>query len=144
MPAARRTVEIAAPPDTVMAVITDFAAYPSFLPEMQRVEVLHQAQDVWEVRFSVALVRPLTYTLRLVREGPLRLRWSLVEGAFQSNEGGWELVPLAGGAATQATYEIDVSVGMFVPGSLVRTLVEGSLPETLARFKQRAEARVIV
>ena len=45
------------------------------------------------------------------------------------------------GARTRADYEIDVAVGMFVPGNLVRSLIEVSLPETLAAFKAEIERR---
>ena len=141
MPAAQRTVEIAVPPDQLMAVITDFPSYPTFLPDMEQVEVLREGGGLWEVRFSVFVVRRFQYTLRLVRPDPLHLNWSLVEGAFLANDGGWELSPIDDGSRTRASYRIDLQVGMYVPGNIVRSLVDRSLPDTLARFKAEAERR---
>lgn len=143
MPAALSSIEISVPPDKLMAVITDFASYPSFLPEMAKVELLRGRPTEWEVRFTLRLIRPLVYTLRLTQPDDLTLRWSLVEGAFHSNDGGWKLEPIDGGTRTRATYAIDLQVGMYVPGNIVRSLVDRSLPDTLERFKVEAERRYL-
>jgi coenzyme Q-binding protein COQ10 len=147
MPAARHTLDIDVSPAVLMAVITDFAAYPTFVTDMQSAEVRsHEGDadhDVWTVAFALHMIRKLTYTLRLERQGVERLRWSLVEGSFRTNEGGWTLEPLDGGTRTRATYEVDLDVGMFIPGSVMKTLVEHNLPRTLAAFKARAEARAV-
>lgn len=141
MPAAHHSTEINAPLAVVMATITDFAAYPSFLPDMRSAEVLRQGDGVWEVRFTVSLIRELVYTLKLTAVGPNLLRWTLLEGAFRSNEGSWELTPLDDGARTRADYRIDLSVGIYVPGNIIRSLVDRGLPDTLRRFKAEAERR---
>jgi len=141
MPAARTEIEINASPEQVMAVITDFAAYRRFLPEIEESTVLSQGDGTWDVQFAVKVVRRFAYTLRLVKESPTQMRWTLVEGAFKVNNGGWELTPLDGGTRTLAVYSIDLQVGMFVPGNILRSLVERSLPETVTRFKEEAERR---
>lgn len=140
MPAAERTIDIDASPARVMAVITDFPSYPRFLADMKESTVLRTEPNVWVVKFAVQVIRRLEYTLRLERQGDLRVRWTMVEGAFKSNTGGWDLEPLDGGARTRATYRLDLDIGMFVPGSVLKTLLERNLPATLASFKQRAEA----
>ena len=60
---------------------------------------------------------------------------------FKANNGGWDLTPVADGAQTQAEYDIALEIGMFVPGSVLKTLVESSLPATLEAFRREAEAR---
>jgi coenzyme Q-binding protein COQ10 len=139
MPSARQSITIQAEPAEVMAVITDFAAYPDFLPEIRSTEILHTEPGAWEVRFTIEVIRRLSYTLRLVQDGPLSLSWSLLEGVFRSNDGGWTLE--AAGDATEAHYRIDVRMGMFVPGNIVHSLVDRGLPQTLMRFKEEAERR---
>jgi ribosome-associated toxin RatA of RatAB toxin-antitoxin module len=106
MPSAVRTIEIDAPPSVVMGVITDFPSYPSFLPEMKEARVVRHAGPEWEVAFSLALIRDLHYTLRLVQSSALAVSWSLVDGAFQANDGRWVLEPRSGGARTFATYTL--------------------------------------
>ncbi len=137
MPSAQRSVEIQASPAQVMSVITDFASYPRFLPAMRQVEVLHAGPSSWEVRFTVQVIRSLCYTLQLVREDAHTLRWSLIEGIFRANSGAWILTPLPSG--TLASYHIDIQIGMFVPGNIVRSLLEVELPQTLEQFKREAE-----
>lgn len=142
MPAALHTVEIGAPLEIVSALILDFASYPRFLPDMAEATVLRTAPGEWEVAFQVVVLRPLRYTLLLTARSPTEIRWSLVEGAFRSNEGGWTLEAI-GPTRTRATYRIDLSVGHYVPGNIVRSLIEVSLPAMLARFKAEAERRAL-
>ena len=91
MPSARQSIEMNATAAAVMAVLTDFAAYPEFLPEIRAVEVLSAQDALWEVRFHAHVIRPFQYTLRLERHGETRLSWSMIDGLFTSNDGAWEL-----------------------------------------------------
>lgn len=141
MPAAKISIEIEASPERAMAVITDFASYPRFLPEMTEATILRRDGSVWVVKFAVMVVRRLEYTLRLEQTSPTTLSWSLVEGSFKANRGGWTLQPTKEGAHTLAAYEIDLEIGMFVPGSVLRTILQKSLPATMAAFKQEIERR---
>lgn len=135
------TIEVDAPPAALMAVLTDFGAYPRFLADMEEASVLRHDGAEWTVRFVLHVIRRLEYTLRLVQEGPLRLHWSLVEGVFKANSGSWQLEPLDEGARTRATYDLELDLGMFLPGSVQKTLVEHNLPATMVAFKAEAEAR---
>jgi ribosome-associated toxin RatA of RatAB toxin-antitoxin module len=139
MPVASHSAVIKANLDEVMSVITDFAAYPEFLPEMEKAEVLSQEDGAWEVRFHIRIIRRLSYTLRLTREGSDRLSWSLIEGAFKTNSGSWSLHSTPEG--TRADYRINLQIGHFVPSNIVRSLVERTLPETVSRFKSETERR---
>lgn len=140
MPVAQTTIEIDATPAQMMAVITDFAQYPRFVADMQEAVLLRQDTGEWVVRFVIKVIRRIEYTLRLVREDDLHLTWTMVEGAFKSNNGGWVLEPLDGGTRTRATYTLELDIGTFIPGSVLKTLLEHNLPATMAAFKQRAEA----
>ncbi|MFZ5481849.1 MAG: type II toxin-antitoxin system RatA family toxin [Myxococcota bacterium] len=141
MPTARRSIDVDVPPAALMRVITDFASYPRFLTDMEEATVLRSEPGDWTVKFAVRIIRRIEYTLRLRQLSETRLRWSLVEGAFKSNDGGWELDALDGGTRTRATYELSIDLGMFVPGSVLKTLLEHNLPATLEAFKRRAEKR---
>jgi coenzyme Q-binding protein COQ10 len=141
MPSARQSIEIEAGLDDVMAVLTDFEAYPAFLPEILAVEPLSGGDGRWEVRFHAHVIRPFQYTLQLERRGRTHLVWTMTEGIFTSNDGAWELEELevAEGEPprTRATYSIDLVLGVFVPQALVNSLVGESLPATLERFAAR-------
>ena len=137
---ATESIEIDCPPDRLLAVITDFARYPEFLPEIVDAKVISEEAGVWEVAFALQIVRRLEYTLRLEQPTPLKVQWSLVEGVFRVNTGSWSLESLDEGSRTCATYEVETQVGMYVPRSLMKTLVSRSLPDMLGRFKKRAES----
>ncbi|RME28240.1 MAG: hypothetical protein D6798_02845 [Deltaproteobacteria bacterium] len=148
MARAEARVEVAAPPPVVMAVLTDFPAWPSFLPWVRSAEVLRRErgddEDIWEVRLDLLLVRPLTFVLRLVRRGDHRLSWTLVEGPFRVNDGAWTLHPRAGGQRTELVYEIEVQPAAYVPGSVLESLRLRELPAMLQRVGDQALARLSV
>jgi len=141
MPTARKSVEIQASPEQIMDVLTDFESYPTFLPEIKHTELLETDGQEWEVKFTVDVIRHLDYTLRLIKVSDTVLKWSLVEGVFRSNEGSWELQSLSQ-CVTLATYDIEIEIGMYVPGNILRSLVDNALGETLHRFKLESERRI--
>ena len=141
MPKAHHEADIDVAPEGVMAVILDFEAYSKFLPEIVKCEVVGTDDQQWDVRFTVKVIKRLEYTLRLRQVSPTQVRWNMLDGPFKSNDGGWDLESIDGGDRTHASYFIDLQVGMFVPSSILRALVERTLPETVHRFKQEAEAR---
>ncbi len=141
---ASASVLVAAPLAVVRDVVMDFEAYPSFLETTTRAQVLREGRGAWEVRFWLRLVRELRYTLELLERpgsapGAVRIEWTLVEGAFRANDGSWELIP-EGPGSTRANYEVDLKLGMYVPRSILNTLLEVSLPANLEAFRSRAEA----
>jgi ribosome-associated toxin RatA of RatAB toxin-antitoxin module len=140
MPSATRSVEINCSPERFLAVVRDFESYPVFIPEMVSAKILQETGDVSEVAFGIHMVRRLDYTLRLTQVTPHRIEWCLVSGIFRSNNGSWQLTPLGDGSRTHVEYKVDIQVGMFLPGSLVRSLVGKTLPSMLQKFKARAEA----
>ena len=139
VPVATHSAWIDADPEQVMTVVTDFEAYPDFLPEMQKANIVKSEGPVWEVDFIIKIIRKMNYTLRLEKEAPDRLTWGLVKGSFRSNDGSWKLAAEGGG--TRAEYSIDLQIGHFVPGNIVRSLVDRTLPETVSRFKEEVERR---
>lgn len=139
MASVTRTIFINAPIERVFAVITDFAAYPQFLPDVTSARVLRTAGDTQDVQFSLKLMTTVQYTLRMQLDSPQGVAWHLVEGQFmRSNSGSWALRTVADG--TEAIYTVDIGLGMLVPKLITNALVEGNLPTTLAAFKARAEA----
>ena len=122
-------------------MVTDFGSYSDFLPEIESCEVLRQDGKQWDVAFTVKIVKRFRYTLRLSQTNENQIRWHMTDGAFKSNDGGWDIEPLDGGSRTRATYFIDLQVGMFVPSSLMRNAVNRSLPDTVMRFKAEVERR---
>lgn len=141
-------IDIHAPPAVVQRVLVDFARYVEFVPDLRAATVLSGTSgegETWTVEFRVEAVRTVTYTLRLWTDEPggAALRWSLIGAdVLRTNEGAWELAPLAGPAGevwTRATYRVDVQLAFFVPRPIIAMLTGSRLPLTLAAFRARAE-----
>ena len=139
MAGATQTIVVDVPREEFFEVVRDYERYPEFLDDMEASEVLSRDGDVAEVEFTLNVIKRISYTLRLVESGSERIEWSLVRGMFKRNDGGWTLEELPGGR-TRATYSIEITLGVFLPGTIVNRLVGKTLPATLQAFKQRAES----
>ena len=140
---ARARALIAAPPEKVFAAVTDYEHYKDFMPFTTVSDVRRREGDtVWfytELSFPLKTVR---YEIKLRLDRPRwRVDWALVEGDMKSNEGSWQLEPVAGGAETYAIYTVYVAVGFAIPGFIVSKLTEGSLPQLLKSVRRRAGDR---
>ena len=134
-----RSVVIHAPPEKVFEVISDYAKYPEFLPEVKAVKVESGQGDIKDVTYTVDIkAKVINYTLRHTPKPPGELSWTMVRGeVMKGNDGAWILRPVPEG--TEATYKIDLRLGALVPSMVERKLAEQSLPGLLQNFKKRIE-----
>jgi hypothetical protein len=58
---------------------------------------------------------------------------------MKENRGSWTFREVSPGE-TEATYQIELRVGLLVPGGVLDALVESSLPKMLQAFKRRTES----
>ncbi len=139
MPGASATIEIEVPPKVVYEVITDFEAYPEFLSETRHVEVIHKNTKSAQVDFEIKVIKTIRYTLDYKLSQNKGISWTFVEGdGFKDCFGSWSLEDKDG--VTEATYEVDVSFGLFVPKKITEMLVGKNLPNLMQAFKDRAES----
>ena len=141
MPAAEKTIIIDAPISVLYQVITDYEKYSEFLPEVSKVEVISRTGNVVRAKYTVKLIKTISYVIDLTEIENSSVKWTLVESSImKSNIGGWTLRDLGDGRC-EATYGLDVALkGVFVPGSIRTKMTEGTLPSTLEAFKRRAES----
>lgn len=141
MAGANRSITINAPIDTVYGVVSDVERYPEFLPEVKGVRTFNRQGNQFDAQYTAEIVKTIKYTLRLTEQKPKKLSWTFIEGEFmKDNVGGWTLEDLGNGQ-TKATYEIEVTVGLLVPKTIVNALVDNQLPKMMEAFKKRAEAK---
>ncbi len=138
-----KSIVVNASPDKVMSVISDYAHYSDFLPEVKGVQVGAVSGNAVEVTYDVDLkIKRIKYTLRHQKDSELKASWSLLRGEFmKGNDGSWMLAPIEGGAKTEATYAIELKLGALVPSSVEKALAENSLPSLLENFKRRVETK---
>ena len=134
------SIDIAASPDEVMAVIADVASYPEWVSAMKKVDILSTHPDGKPDHVKIKLEHSVVsdhYTLayRWLADS---VSWNLVEGQLlKAMDGSYELAPSAGG--TKVTYALSVDVRMPMIGMFRRkaekTIIDGALKD----LKRRVE-----
>lgn len=136
---ATASIEIKAPIQNVFDVISDFEAYPEFLPETRKVTVEKKSGKHVEVTFTINVIKKITYTLDIKLDPHHGLSWKLVKGEMmKKNSGQWKLTEVKKGL-TKAIYEIDMDFGGMVPKAITNKLVGTNLPGMMKQFRDRVE-----
>lgn len=136
------SITIAAPPEQVMAVIADFAAYPEWAEQITTVEVLDEeaAEPAERVRFTMdARAIKDSYTLQYVwAQDGRSVSWSLVKGQIQkAQEGSYTLMGSSTG--TTVTYTLAVVLNIPMIGMLRRKAEKMIIDTALKGLKRRVE-----
>lgn len=129
--------------EEVMAVISDFAAYPEWSLSIRSAEVLSVGSDGRpdRVRFELAAGAivdeyVLVYSWSADDRG---LEWRLESSGLQrSQRGAYRLEPVEGG--TRVDYELEIELVVPVIGSLRSRAQRRILGDALSELKRRAEA----
>jgi ribosome-associated toxin RatA of RatAB toxin-antitoxin module len=136
------SIIIAAPPERVMAVIADFAAYPDWAEQIKAVEVLESGDSgrAERVRFTMdaGLVKD-SYTLDYVwAPDGQSVSWTLVKGQLQkAQDGSYTLADK--GNSTTVTYSLAVDLSIPMIGMLRRRAEKVIIDTALKGLKRRVE-----
>jgi len=140
LPGATTKVTIEAPAKLVYEVITDFSSYPEFLDETREVEVIKKTAKSAQVEFVIRIIKRIRYVLDYKLTPDKQITWTLAEGdAFKLCNGSWKLKEKEEGV-TDATYQVEVDFGLFVPKKITEMLVGKNLPGLMQAFKERTES----
>lgn len=136
------SIQIAAEPAVVMAVIADFDSYPAWAQGVQRAEVVKTDSD-GEVRqvFFVLDAGPIKdeYTLEYDWNGNRSVNWHLVEGRMlRAMNGVYALEEVAPGQ-TEVVYQLEVDVAIPMIGMLKRKAEKVIIDTALKGLKRRVE-----
>jgi ribosome-associated toxin RatA of RatAB toxin-antitoxin module len=139
---AEGTIEVAAAPREVMAVIAAFDAYPEWVGNLEEVDVLARdrrgrgTRVAFKLRTAVLTAAyTLAYTYAPRDQG---MSWTYVEGTLDDLAGSYRLEP--GGAGTRVTYRLDVELGMPLPGLVRRQAARQIVRSALGDLKRRVES----
>lgn len=130
--------------DAVMAVISDFSAYPEWSTSIQAAEVVSTGPDGRpdRVRFELeagAIVDEYVLVYSWSADGR-GLEWQLESSALQkAQHGSYRLAPVDGG--TLVEYELELELVVPVIGSLRSRAERRILGDALSELKRRAESR---
>ncbi len=133
------SIDIAAPPSAVMAVIADFESYPQWVDSMKSAEVLTtQAGRAQTVRMVLdhTLVKD-DYVLAYAWKAD-EVSWKLVQGQLlKAMDGSYALTPK--GSSTTVTYTLKVDLNMPLMGMFKRKAEKTIIDGALKGLKKRVE-----
>lgn len=144
MPHVEVTRRVAAPVDQVYAVCRDTRSFPSFMENVEAIEVLEEGPG-WQVSRWVTNLqgRRIEWVERDTFDDAARcIRYQQVSGDLKRFEGEWRFTPADGGAETDVTLTCDFEFGIpmlaavlnSVGGLAIRRNVEAMLDGVEARL----------
>jgi ribosome-associated toxin RatA of RatAB toxin-antitoxin module len=140
-----QSIVIAAPPDSVVAVICDFARYPEWVSATKDVEVLEEYEDGYasQVRFALdAGVIADEYTLGYEYADDIsRIEWHLVEPSKmqKAQDGAYDIADNGDGTST-VTYTLSVELAIGMLGMFKRKAEKVIMDTALSELKKRVES----
>lgn len=152
---AKERITIVAPLERVFDVISDFARYPEWAPDIKATTVLARDDEgrATEVEYrAAAMGRSVSVHLRYDYAGaPERLSWQLIgSDTVKRYDGTYVLVPTDAGAAddgpsTELEYELTVELLVPLPGFVKRRaehrIVKAAMPELKTYIESGAADR---
>ncbi|NTW69793.1 MAG: cyclase [Chlorobiaceae bacterium] len=141
----RGDVYIAAPPETVWAVITDYDNHKNFVPGVLDSGIISDngsEKVMFEKGKSGLFIfnKTVNVKMRVWGEKPKRLNFEQITGNFKVYHGEWLLVVSPPDKGTFLTYRAEVKPDFFAPGFAVRNVQKKECPLMLSAMKKRAES----
>jgi len=143
----RAAVDIAAPPSTVWAVMTDCRLAGRFIADLASCTVLQGDQrQGWDVRDQFShgnMFLPDIHNVVRSEYQPYSLiRFQKAGGDLAIEDGEWRLEALNGGTGTRVIYINRVKANILVPAVMVRANLRGSTPKVLMALRRETMAAV--
>ena len=141
----RAAVDIAAPPSTVWAVMTDCKLAGRFIADLASCTVLKGDQrQGWDVRDQFSrgnmFLPDIHNVVRSEYQPYSSIRFRKAGGDLQAEDGEWRLEALDGGARTRVIYINRVKANILLPAVIVRAGLRGSTPKVLMNLKRESQA----
>jgi ribosome-associated toxin RatA of RatAB toxin-antitoxin module len=136
------SIVIDAEPGAVMAVISDFDAYPDWAQGVKTAEVVAEGGDGLPEQVYFELdASPIkdAYTLQYDWHGDSSVHWTLAEGKMlKAMDGSYELADRDG--STEVTYRLAVDISIPMIGMLKRKAEKVIIDTALKGLKKRVES----
>jgi uncharacterized protein YndB with AHSA1/START domain len=134
--------EIAAPPETVFAVLTDHAGYAAFTP-LRKAELERRGTEAPDGVGAIRVLHSVGPPLReevIAYEPPRRFAYKLLSGApLRDHVGTVELTPSAAG--THAVYALRTTPTLPLVGPLVVAVAKKAIEALFAGVAKESERR---
>lgn len=125
-------------PDQFFKIISDYEKYPEFLSEVKKCKVLKTEGSRKLVEYEVSVIKTFKYSLWMTEIENQSITWEFASGdIFKTMKGHWKLEDEAG--KCRATYVVDATFGLFVPGPIASALVSVNLPNMVGAYHKRIQ-----
>jgi coenzyme Q-binding protein COQ10 len=128
--------------EKLLAAITDYPNYPSFVEGMKKVTVTKNPDGSVQGHYDFSMMgKEMNYILN-VKENLSQgiVEWSLVKSDFFTvNNGKWTVTE-AGANQCKVHYSLEVDFSFSVPSFILKGIVKTSLPTVVDQFYKRAKA----
>ena len=137
----KKTEVWSAPIQKIYDVLTDYQSYADFVTGVDEIEVLSKTPTSARVKYSLNIIKKVSYILSMTQKAPNSIEWVLESGdLFKQNDGSWSLKDLGNGE-TEVTYGLEVNIKGFVPKSIVSALTTKNLPAMMKAFQDRVHQK---
>ncbi len=129
--------------EDIWQVMLDCDKAPEFVPNMQRCEILEQADDnSWEIiehQVKYGWLAPKTvYQFRADYVPQQKIHFERISGDLKHLEGDWMLQPIADlKGHVLVTYSVFIDPGFLVPGFISRSALRDDLPKVMLSLRDR-------
>ena len=141
MPIVSKTVEVAAPAESIMAIVADFESYPLWNEEIKGCWVLARYDDgrPSQLRLDVLVQgMAVTYITAVYYPSPTQIHTVLQQGdLFAKQEQIFSVVSM--GPTSLLTVDLDVETKMAIPKPMVKKAIGDALEYLADNLKGRAE-----
>jgi ribosome-associated toxin RatA of RatAB toxin-antitoxin module len=137
------SIVINSDPATIMEVIGDFSAYPSWARGVRQAQVVAEFEGGWAERVHFQLdVPPIKdeYTLSYIWNGDRDVAWTLAEGKMLRALDGVYALRDRGDGTTEVTYRLALDVSIPLIGMIKRKGEKILIDTALKGLKKRVES----
>lgn len=125
-------------PEQFFKIISDYEKYHEFLAEVKQCKVLKNEGNRKLVEYHVQVMKSFKYSLWMTETTSQSITWEFASGdIFKTSVGSWKLENEAG--KTRATYTVEATFNMFVPGPIANALVSVNLPNMISSYQKRVK-----
>ena len=136
MASAQTTEVFNCTPAQFYKIVSDYEKYPDFLQEVKECKVLKSEGQRKLVEYTVTVVKNFKYSLWMTETENQEVKWEFAGGdIFKSSSGSWKLQEEGG--KCRATYNVEATFNMFVPGPIAKALVSVNLPNMISAYHKR-------
>jgi ribosome-associated toxin RatA of RatAB toxin-antitoxin module len=138
MPGANHTEVFNCSVDEFYKLISDYESYPEFLQEVKDCRVVKADGAKKLVEYQVSVIKSFTYQMWMNEKPPAEITWTFAGGdIFKTSIGSWKLEDQGG--KCKATYTVDATFSLFVPGPVAKTLLSVNLPSMMSAYHRRVK-----